>query len=120
VVGRLEQPQAPARILPGGVHVDQDRDDLALGVGVDASVLRAALAANRDGGRTPGEVEAEFLLERLAKLVALQFVEELAERGAKGELRDRKAPALGNLWIVGVDLGAPVGANKARNDEILE
>ena len=79
VVGRLQEPQAAAGMFPGGVHVDEDRDDLALGVGMDASVPRAALAANRDRRRPPGEIEVELVFESVANL-AHQFVEEFAER----------------------------------------
>ena len=87
---------------------------------MDAPVPRAALAANRDRGRAPGEIEGELLLERFAELVALQFVEEFAERGSVGKLRDREAPALGDLRIVGVDRRPRLGADEAGNDEILE
>ena len=107
-------------MLPTGVHVDQDRYDLAFRVGMDAPVLGAALTANGDRGRPPGEIEAELFLERFAELVALQFVEEFAERGSKGKLRDGKASALGDFRIVGVDFRARLGANKAGDDEILE
>ena len=87
---------------------------------MDPSILGAALTANRRRGRPPGEIEAELLFERFAEIVALQFGDELAERGPIGELRDGKAPALGNLWIVGVDFRARLGTNKAGNDEIFE
>ncbi len=87
---------------------------------MDAPVLGAALTANRDRGRPPGEIEIELLLEGLAEFVALQFVEEFAERGPKGKLRDGKASALGDLWIVGVDFRARLRANKPGDDEILE
>ena len=70
--------------------------------------------------RPSGELEVELVLERFAELVALQFVEEFAERGAIGKLRDGKAPALGDFRIVGIDPRARLRANKAGNDEILE
>src|SRR5208337_4317987 len=107
-------------MLPTGVHVDQDRYDLAFRVGMDAPVLGAALTANRDRGRPPGEIEAELLLERFAELVALQLVEEFAERRSVGKLRDGKASALGDFRIVAIDFGPRLRANKAGNDEILE
>ena len=68
----------------------------------------------------PASVEVELVLESFAEFVALQFVEEFAERGPIGKLRDGKAAALGDLRIVGVDLRARLGADKAGNDEIFE
>src|ERR1700722_1125397 len=81
VVGRFQQAQATAGILPARVHVNEDRNDLAFRIGVDAPVLRAALTPNRRRGRAPGELEAELLLERFAEIVALEFGDKLAERG---------------------------------------
>src|ERR1700722_2543770 len=120
VVGRFQQTQATAGILPARVHVDKDRDDLAFRIGMDPSILRAALTPNRRRRRAPGELEAELLLERFAELVALEFGDKLAERGPIRQLSDRKSPALGDLWIVGVDLRPRLGANKAGDDEIFE
>ena len=102
----------PPGCSQAGVHVNQDRYDLAFRVGMDAPVLGAALTANRDRGRPPGEIEAELFLERFAELVALQFVEEFAERGSIGKLRDGKASALGDFRIVGVDFRARLGRTK--------
>ena len=68
----------------------------------------------------PGELEAEFRFERFAEIVALQFGEKLAKRGPIRKLRDGKAPALGDLWIVGVDFRARLGLDKAGDDEIFE
>src|ERR1700722_674212 len=120
VVSRFQQAQAAAGILPSGVHVNEDGDDLAFRIGMDASIFLAALAPNRRRGRPPGEIEAEFLLEGFAEIAALEFGDELAERRPIGKLRDGKAPALGDLWIVGVDLRARLRPNKAGNDEIFE
>src|ERR1700733_12814711 len=47
VVGRFQESQATAGILPARVHVDKDRDDLAFRIGMDPSILRAALTPNR-------------------------------------------------------------------------
>ena len=87
---------------------------------MDAPVSGAALAADRNRGRAPGEIESELLLERLPEFVAFQVVEEFAERGAVGKLRDREAPALGDLRVVGVDLRPRLGADKAGNDKKFE
>ena len=88
---------------------------------MDAPVPRVALAANRDRGRArTGEIERELLLEGLPEIVAFQVIEEFAERRAVGKLRDREAPALGDLRIVGVDPRPRLGADKAGNDEIFE
>src|SRR5580692_6916705 len=76
VISRFEQAQAAAGILPSRVHVNEDRNDLAFRIGVDPSILRAALTANRCRGRPPCELEAELLFERLAEVVALQFGDE--------------------------------------------
>src|SRR5208282_5004753 len=105
---------------PASVHVNQDRYDLAFRVGMDAPVLGAALTANRYRGRPPGEIETKLFLESFAELVALQLVEEFAERRSIRKLRDGKASALGDLWVVGVDFRARLRANKGGNDEILE
>src|ERR1700722_8360780 len=53
------------------------------------------------------------LHDHVAELVAFQFGDELAERGPVGKLRDGKAPALGDFWIVGVDFRARLWPNKA-------
>ena len=87
---------------------------------MDAPIPLAALTANGDRGRPSREREVELILENFAEFVALQLVEEFAERGPIGKLRDRKAAALGDLRIVGVDLRARLGADKAGNDEIFE
>src|ERR1700722_9113435 len=81
VVGRFQESQATAGILPARVHVNEDRNDLAFGVGMDAPILGAALTPNRRRGRAPGELKAELLLERFAEIVALEFGDKLAERG---------------------------------------
>jgi hypothetical protein len=120
VVGRFQEAQAAAGILPTRVHVNEDRDDLALRIGMDASILLAALTANRRRGRPPGEIEAELRFEGIAEFVALQLGDELAERGSIGKLCDGKAPALGDLRIVCVDFCARLGPDKAGNDEIFE
>src|ERR1700761_7812730 len=87
---------------------------------MDASIPGAALTANRGRGGPPRKLEAEFFFERLAKIVAFQFGDELTERGPVRELSDRKTSALRNLWIVGVDLRARFGSNKTRDDEKFE
>src|SRR3984885_11380073 len=120
VVGRFQQAQAAAGILPARVHVNEHRNDLAFRVGMDPTVLGATLTANRRRGRPPGEIEAELLFERIAELVALQFGDELTERWTIGKLPDGEAPALGDLRIVGVDFRARLLPNKAGNDEIFE
>ena len=68
----------------------------------------------------PARSSAELLLERLPEFVALQVVEEFAERGSIGKLRDREAPALGDLRVVGVDPRPRLGADEAGDDEIFE
>src|SRR6185437_15526395 len=47
VIGRFEEAQAAAGILPGRVHIDENRNDLALRIGMNAPVLLAALAPDR-------------------------------------------------------------------------
>ena len=82
VVGRSQEPQATAGVLPARVHVDEDRDDLVR-VRVDASVLGAALAANRGRGRPTGKIESELVLEGLAKFVAVELVQQRLKSRAK-------------------------------------
>src|SRR5436190_19560356 len=45
-----EQAQSAARVAPVGVHIDQDGDDLAFGIGVNFSIVIGTSAANGDGG----------------------------------------------------------------------
>src|SRR5690349_7996357 len=87
---------------------------------MDLSVLGAALAAHRGGGRPTGEIEAELLFESVAELVAFQFVEERAERRPVGQLGDRKAPALGNIRIIRIDPRARLGPHEPGHDQVLE
>src|SRR5271166_3232255 len=119
-VGRFQQPQPPARMLPLRVHVDQNGDDLARRVGMDAPVSWAAVTADGDRVRSADKIEAELLLENLAEFVTRQFVEEISEMGAVRKLIDREAAALGDPRIVAVDVGARLRTDETGNDEILE
>ncbi len=87
---------------------------------MDASVPGAALAADRDRRRPPGEIEVELLFERVAKFLAHEVVKEFAERRTIGKLGDRKAPAIRDLWIIRINLRPRLGADKAGYDEIFE
>ena len=120
VRGRFQEPETPARMLPFRVHVEQDRDDLALRVGMDAAVPGTAVAANRDRMRPASEVEAELVLEGFAELVARHLIEQFAKVRPVRQLGDRKAARLGDLRIVPVDFAAGPGTDEAGHDEVLE
>ena len=68
----------------------------------------------------PARSRSNFSSKRVAELVAHKFVKEFAERRTIGKLGDRKASAIRDLRVVGVDLRPRLGADKAGNDEIFE
>ena len=56
--------QASAIGFPTLVHIKEDGDQLAAGIGVDVAVALADEAAHRIHGRTAGEIDAEFRFDR--------------------------------------------------------
>ena len=71
--------------------------------------LRVAATAHRGDCRPAGQIDAEFFLERLAKLIALEFVEQRLEGRTEADLIDRKAARRRNLRIIGIDRCEPAG-----------
>src|SRR5271166_2002456 len=107
-------------MLPRRIHVIQVRDDLAPRVGMDSSVLGAAMAADRDGMRQAREIEIELVLESFTERLRRELIEELAECGSIRQLVNRKASALGDAGVIAIDFRARFGPDEAGDDHILE
>src|SRR4029453_1200032 len=76
IVSGTEQPKPATSGLPPRIHVDENRDDFLLRVGVDFAVFFAATAAYGDHVRSIRQVDAEFLLKRVTKLIASHLLDE--------------------------------------------
>jgi mitochondrial fission protein ELM1 len=75
--GAIEYPKAAAFIIvPIRVHVEQDGNDLAFRVGMDAAVMSAAFAAHGNHRRASRQIDAEFRLYRTAEGLTPQFIQQ--------------------------------------------
>ncbi len=86
--------------------------------GMDLAVAGVATAAHRRHRRPARQIEAEFFLERLAELVAFEFVEQRLERRTEADLVDRKASGRGDLRIIGVDRRKRRRTDESGNDQM--
>src|SRR5260221_8040454 len=120
IVGASQQAQAAGLRLPNRVHVQQQGDDLGRRIGMDATVLAVALAAQRDHRRTPGEVYREFLLDCLAQRLAFQLGGEVAEGAAAHLGTERKAAMAGERRKIGDQCRQVLGPNEIVNDDKIE
>jgi len=84
IVPGAQQAKAPAGRFPARIHIDKDRDDLRLRIGVDFAVLFTAAAAHRNHVRAIRQVDIEFFLERFAEFIAAHFSEKLPARLTSG------------------------------------
>src|SRR5215208_3897650 len=91
IVSGAEQPKLATSGFPSGVHINQDGDDFRVRVSVDFAIFFAATAAHRDHVGPIRQVDAELFLERLAKLVAAHFLDQLSKCRAVSNLTKRKA-----------------------------
>ncbi len=89
-------------------------------VGVDLAVPGVAAAAHGGHRRPARQVEAEFLLERLAELITFDFVEQRLEGSAEADLLDGKAAGREDFRIIGVDRGKRGRTDEAGHDQVLE
>ena len=87
---------------------------------VNSSVLRTAVAADRDCVRQSGEIEIELVLESFAEWLRCEFVEELAERRSEGELLCGEASAFGDPGIIAIDFHECFRPHEARNHHVPE
>src|SRR5215471_20620162 len=67
IISAAQQPQPTLRTIPSRVQVKQQRDDLGLGIGVNAPVFAVALAAHGQDRRTALEIDFKFLFDRKAQ-----------------------------------------------------
>lgn len=61
------------------VHIDQNRNDFGLGIGVNLTVALPTKAADSIHGRAVLEVDIKLLFDSFAELVPMQFVDQFFE-----------------------------------------
>jgi hypothetical protein len=119
VVTRAKKPKAAAGIVPRGIQVEQDGDNFTGGVIVNLAVVRAASAADGDGGRAVGEVHFKFFLERFAKFLGLKRVNHGLEARTEFNGIEREAARLRDAGIIGIDAAERFGFYKIAKDKML-
>ena len=75
---------------------------------------------DRGDGRPAGEIDAEFFLERLAELIAFEFVEQLLECRTEADLIDRKTARRRNCGIIGIDRRQCGRTDETGHDQVFE
>src|SRR3954471_11339694 len=116
-VSRAQQPKLPAGGFPSGIHINQNRDDFRLRIGMDSAVFFAATAAHRDHVGPVRQIDSELFLERLPKLVATHLLHQLCKSRAVSDIPQRKAAGPIDFRIIVVDRRARFGLHKFRNNQ---
>src|SRR2546427_4473413 len=120
VSARTQQPEPATTGFPRPVHVNEDGDDLRLGVGVNLAIFLAATSAHGDHVWAGGQIDVEFFLKRFAKLVAAHLLDEPRKGRPITDLAQRKTAGAANLGIILVDCCARLGSYKLRNNQKIK
>jgi len=75
IVPGAQQAKASPGRFPARIHIDKDRDDLRLRIGVDFAVLFAAAAAHCNHVRAIRQIHIELFLEHVAELFAAHLLD---------------------------------------------
>ena len=116
-----QQPQPALGRLPRRVHVEQQRDDLGFGIGVDAPVLAVAHAAHRQHRRPAAEVD-----RRICPPIArpssgpVSAATSPPKTGPYLEALDRIAAGAADQREIGDDRGERVAADEILDDDEIE
>src|SRR5882672_865418 len=120
VVVVVQEPQSPLGRAPAAVEIEQHRDELRLGIGVDLAVFRSGPAANGEHRRAVLQVHAETLADQVPQIDAVHLVHEGREAARIRNRLGREAPALGDMRKARHDLGKYLGANEVVDDHVGE
>jgi hypothetical protein len=72
----MQQPQSTFRTIPSQVQVEQQGDDLGVGIGMNTTVLAVALSSHGQHARAAGEIDFELLLDHVPQCRAPQGCDE--------------------------------------------
>ena len=78
-IGASKQAQVTGLHVSGLVQIEQQRDELGLGIGVDLAILHSRMTAQRCRYRSVTEVDLELPRHELAKLAAAEGFDQRTE-----------------------------------------
>jgi hypothetical protein len=115
-----QQPQPALGMIPHWVHVEQQGDDLARRIGMDAAVIAVASAAHCQQGRPIGQIDAELLLDRAAQLGTPQRGDEVRETAPIFQTLNRIAAVTADLRKIGEKRRQHIAPQKLLYDDEIE